>query len=62
VGIEAHKKDLFIVMLIGNEPKPVNSQLANEPNAVRPSCGSSSARRRARCAYSGQAERPFRRL
>jgi transposase len=35
VGIDAHKKDLFIAMLIGNEPKPVTWQLANEPNAVR---------------------------
>ena len=35
VGIDAHKKDLFIAMLIGHEPKPVTWQLANEPNAVR---------------------------
>jgi len=35
VGIDAHKKDLFVAMLIGNEPKPVTWQLANEPNAVR---------------------------
>jgi transposase len=35
VGVDAHKKDLFIAMLIGNEPKPVTWQLANEPNAVR---------------------------
>ena len=35
VGIDAHKKDLFIAMLIGNESKPVTWQLANEPNAVR---------------------------
>jgi transposase len=35
VGIDAHKKDLFIAMLIGNETKPVTWQLANEPNAVR---------------------------
>jgi transposase len=35
VGIDAHKKDLFIAMLIGNEPKPVTWQLANEPTAVR---------------------------
>jgi transposase len=35
VGVDAHKKDLFIAMLIGNEPKPVMWQLANEPNAVR---------------------------
>ena len=35
VGIDAHKKDLFIAMLIGTEPKPVTWQLANEPQAVR---------------------------
>ena len=35
VGIDAHKKDLFVAMLIGKEPKPVTWQLANEPNAVR---------------------------
>jgi transposase len=35
VGIDAHKKDLFIAMLIGNESKPVTWQLGNEPNAVR---------------------------
>ena len=35
VGIDAHKKDLFIAMLIGTEPKPVTWQLPNEPNAVR---------------------------
>ena len=35
VGIDAHKKDLFIAMLIGNEVKPVTWQLANEANAVR---------------------------
>jgi hypothetical protein len=35
VGIDAHKKDLFVAKLVGNEPKPVTWQLANEPNAVR---------------------------
>jgi transposase len=35
VGIDAHKKDLFIAMLIGQEKTPVTWQLANEPNAVR---------------------------
>jgi transposase len=35
VGIDAHKKDLFVAMLIGSESKPVTWQLANEPNAVR---------------------------
>ena len=35
VGIDAHKKDLFIAMLIGRETTPVTWQLANEPNAIR---------------------------
>jgi transposase len=35
VGIDAHKKDLFIAMLIGNQTTPVTWQLANEPQAVR---------------------------
>jgi transposase len=35
VGIDAHKKDLFIAMLLGQEKTPVTWQLANEPNAVR---------------------------
>jgi transposase len=35
VGIDAHKKDLFIAMLVGAETTPVTWQLANEPNAVR---------------------------
>jgi transposase len=35
VGIDAHKKDLFIAMLIGQEKTPVTWQLANERNAVR---------------------------
>jgi transposase len=34
VGIDAHKKDLFVAMLVGNEKKPVSWQLANEPKAV----------------------------
>src|SRR6476659_797454 len=34
VGIDAHKKDLFVAMLIGNEKAPVTWQLANEPRAV----------------------------
>jgi transposase len=33
--VDAHKKDLFIAMLIGTETTPVTWQLANEPNAVR---------------------------
>jgi transposase len=35
VGIDAHKKDLFVAMLIGNETTPVAWQLPNEANAVR---------------------------
>ena len=35
VGIDAHKKDLFIAMLMGTKRKPVTWQLANEPRAVR---------------------------
>jgi transposase len=35
VGIDAHKKDLFIALLVGNQETPVTWQLANEPNAVR---------------------------
>jgi len=35
VGIDAHKKDLFIAMLIGGEKTPLTWQLANEPQAVR---------------------------
>jgi hypothetical protein len=34
VGIDAHKKDLFVAMLIGNEKTPLTWQLANEPRAV----------------------------
>jgi transposase len=35
VGIDAHKKDLFVAMLVGRETTPVTWQLANEPQAVR---------------------------
>ncbi len=35
VGMDAHKKDLFIAMLVGATPTPVTWQLANEPQAVR---------------------------
>ena len=35
VGVDAHKKDLFIAMLVGDHTAPVTWQLANEPNAVR---------------------------
>ena len=34
VGIDAHKKDLFVAMLMGNEKTPVSWQLTNEPRAV----------------------------
>jgi transposase len=35
VGIDAHKKDLFVAMLSGQAATPVTWQLANEPAAVR---------------------------
>ena len=35
VGIDAHKKDLFVAMLVGDQTVPLAWQLANEPNAVR---------------------------
>lgn len=35
VGIDAHKKDLFIALLRGHEPTPVTWQVANDPTAVR---------------------------
>ena len=35
VGIDAHKKDLFIAMLIGTERTPVTWTVPNEANAVR---------------------------
>jgi len=35
VGVDAHKKDLFIAMLIGQQKTPVTWQLANQPQAVR---------------------------
>jgi len=35
VGIDAHKKDLFVAMLNGTQSTPVTWQLANEPQAVR---------------------------
>ena len=35
VGIDAHKKDLFVAMLSGPSATPVTWQLANEPAAVR---------------------------
>jgi transposase len=35
VGIDAHKKDLFVARLMGHERAPGTWQLANEPQAVR---------------------------
>ena len=35
VGIDAHKKDLFIAMLVGTQTTPVTWTVPNEPNAVR---------------------------
>jgi transposase len=35
VGMDAHKKDLFIAMLVGTSATPVTWQAANEPQAVR---------------------------
>jgi transposase len=35
VGVDAHKKDLFVAMLVGHEKAPVTWQLPNEPAAVR---------------------------
>jgi transposase len=35
VGIDAHKKNLFIARLVGTETTPVSWQVANEPGAVR---------------------------
>jgi transposase len=33
--VDAHKKDLFVARLIGDQTTPVTWQVANEPNAVR---------------------------
>ena len=35
VGIDAHKKDLFIAMLIGNQETPVTWTVPNATQAVR---------------------------
>jgi transposase len=35
VGIDAHKKDLFVAMLIGTRREPVTWTVPNEPGAVR---------------------------
>jgi transposase len=35
VGVDAHKKDLFVAMLVGDGPTPVTWRVPNEPNAVK---------------------------
>ena len=35
VGIDAHKKDLFVAMLVGTQAAPVTWTVPNEPSAVR---------------------------
>ena len=35
VGIDAHKKDLFLTMLVGTEAPPVSWTSPNEPKAVK---------------------------
>jgi transposase len=35
VGVDAHKKDLFIAMLVGTSQTPVTWTVPNEPNAVK---------------------------
>ena len=35
VGIDAHKKDLFIAMFVGTSAAPVTWTVPNEPNAIR---------------------------
>ena len=35
LGVDAHKKDLFIAMLVGQSPTPVTWTVPNEPNAVK---------------------------
>jgi hypothetical protein len=35
VGIDAHKKDLFVAMLVGDQAAPVAWTVPNEPNAIR---------------------------
>lgn len=35
VGIDVHKKDLFVALFVGQESTPVTWQLANEPRAVQ---------------------------
>jgi hypothetical protein len=52
VGIDAHKKDLFIAMLVGDQKTPVTWTVPNEPNAVRRLVRNSSGRHPGRCARS----------
>jgi transposase len=35
VGLDAHKKDIYVAMLVDHERVPVTWQLANEPQAIR---------------------------
>jgi hypothetical protein len=35
VGLDAHRKDIYVAMLVSHERVPVTWQLANEPNAIR---------------------------
>jgi hypothetical protein len=35
VGIDAHKKDLFLTLLVGTESTPVSWTAPNEPKAVK---------------------------
>jgi hypothetical protein len=47
VGIDAHKKDLHVAMLIGHALMPVQWNLPNQPAAVARLVASSSGRLRA---------------
>ena len=47
VGIDAHKNDLFVAMLMGTHAAPVTWTVPNEPKAVRRLVRRSSAKRRA---------------
>ena len=35
VGLDAHKKDIYVAMLVGHKRVPVTWQLPNEPQALR---------------------------
>jgi hypothetical protein len=35
VGLDAHKKDIYVAMLVGHDRVPVAWQLPNEPQAIR---------------------------